>query len=170
MNLTLATSLDISEIYRLANKIWYHHYVPIVGQEQVDYMIDKIYSQVSLTEQMHEKKHLFYLITEDNENFGFLSISGAEEKFIHKFYIDQDVQGKGIGSSVFEELKKLFPDTKSFELTVNRQNYKSINFYFKLGFKIDHIADFDIGNGYWMNDFVMKYKMHDPSSKILNLN
>lgn len=161
MNLIPATTRDIPEIYRLAHKIWYHHYVPIVGKEQIDYMIEKIYSQSSLTEQMHDKKHLFYLIETDHEKIGFIAISGAEEKFIHKFYIDQDIQGKGIGSSVFEEIKKLFPATKSFELTVNRQNYKSINFYFKLGFKIDHVADFDIGHGYWMNDFVMKYQTNN---------
>jgi hypothetical protein len=41
---------------------------------------------------------------------------------------------------------------------VNRQNYKAINFYFKLGFKIQTVADFDIGNGYVMNDFVMVFE------------
>jgi ribosomal protein S18 acetylase RimI-like enzyme len=47
---------------------------------------------------------------------------------------------------------------KTIRLTVNRQNFKSINFYFKLGFKIEKVADFDIGNGYFMNDFVMLWK------------
>jgi RimJ/RimL family protein N-acetyltransferase len=44
------------------------------------------------------------------------------------------------------------------KLTVNRQNFKSINFYFKNGFKIEKVEDFDIGNGYWMNDFIMVKK------------
>jgi ribosomal protein S18 acetylase RimI-like enzyme len=44
---------------------------------------------------------------------------------------------------------------QSIRLTVNRENYKAINFYFKLGFKIEKVADFDIGQGYVMNDFVM---------------
>jgi hypothetical protein len=34
-------------------------------------------------------------------------------------------------------------------------NYKAINFYFKNGFTIEKVADFDIGDGYFMNDFVM---------------
>jgi ribosomal protein S18 acetylase RimI-like enzyme len=44
---------------------------------------------------------------------------------------------------------------KSITLSVNRQNFKSINFYFKNGFKIKSVEDFDIGNDYEMNDFVM---------------
>ena len=45
---------------------------------------------------------------------------------------------------------------KRITLTVNRQNYKAINFYFKHGFKIKSVDDFDIGNGFFMNDFVME--------------
>jgi ribosomal protein S18 acetylase RimI-like enzyme len=48
---------------------------------------------------------------------------------------------------------------RSITLTVNRQNYKAINFYFKNGFTIDHIANFDIGKGYVMEDFVMKKRV-----------
>jgi len=43
-------------------------------------------------------------------------------------------------------------------LQVNRQNYKAVNFYFKMGFIIESVGDFDIGGGYFMNDFVMVRK------------
>jgi RimJ/RimL family protein N-acetyltransferase len=43
-------------------------------------------------------------------------------------------------------------------LTVNRKNHKSINFYFKNGFRIEEVKDFDIGNGYKMEDFIMTWK------------
>jgi GNAT superfamily N-acetyltransferase len=153
-----ASPKDITTIYQLALKIWNHHYVPIVGQEQVDYMLAKIYSTEDLTHQMTEKKHQFYLIEINEQVSGFLSVSGEEDMFIHKFYIDQDIQAKGHGASAFSELLSLYPSVRSFTLTVNRSNYKSINFYFKLGFKIDNVADFDIGQGYFMNDFVMKWE------------
>ena len=60
-------------------------------------------------------------------------------------------------NKVFDLIKEKHPHSK-LTLTVNRQNYKAINFYFKLGFKIQTVADFDIGNGYVMNDFVMFYE------------
>lgn len=153
-----ADKQDIPIIYSLALKIWNHHYVPIVGQEQVDYMLGNIYSTEGLTEQMTIKHHQFYLLVLDERPVGFLSVSGEEDMFIHKFYIDQDLQGRGYGAEVFHQLCSLYSSVQSFTLTVNRSNYKSINFYFKLGFKIDHIDDFDIGQGYFMNDFIMKWE------------
>jgi RimJ/RimL family protein N-acetyltransferase len=157
IKLTPASISDIPIIYKLAVKIWNHHYVPIVGKEQVDYMLGKIYSTEGLTEQMTLKQHFFYLILSNEQPVGFMSVSGEVDMFIHKFYIDQDIQGRGYGEDVFNQLCSLYPSLQSFTLTVNRNNFKSINFYFKLGFKIDHVADFDIGQGYFMNDFVMKW-------------
>lgn len=158
VNLVPATTADISSVFALAEKIWNHHYVPIIGQEQVDYMLSRMYSKESLTEQMMEKNHAFYFIEKDGTKIGFISISGEKELWIHKFYIDQDIQGQGFGTQTFQKIKDLRPEAKSYWLTVNRKNYKSINFYFKNGFVIDHIDDFDIGDGYWMNDFIMTYK------------
>lgn len=158
IKLQLAQVKDISTIYSLAEKIWMHHYVPIIGIEQVNYMLGKMYSAESLTEQMTVKNQPFYLVILNEQPIGFISISGIDNIFIHKFYIDQEVQGKGIGAQAFELIKAINPLAKSYELTVNRKNYTAINFYFKIGFKIDHIDDFDIGNDYWMNDFIMKWK------------
>jgi RimJ/RimL family protein N-acetyltransferase len=155
-----AQESDFKLIAELAKSIWQKHYVPIIGEEQVSYMLSTIYSKNSLTEQTQAKKHVFYLIKEVDNIIGFVSIS-AENKtdyWIHKFYVLQNNQNKGIGSIVFNEVLKQMNHPKTIRLTVNRQNFKSINFYFKLGFKIEKVADFDIGNGYFMNDFVMLWK------------
>ncbi len=158
-NITLQVALptDFKLIYDLAKTIWNAHYVSIIGQEQVDYMLNKMYNYDSLLEQLTIKKHVFYLIKHQEAVVGFTSVSSdnGADFMLHKFYILANEAGSGIGTQVLE----LLIDTlkpKSFTLTVNRQNYKSINFYFKNGFKITEVADFDIGNGYVMNDFVMK--------------
>jgi ribosomal protein S18 acetylase RimI-like enzyme len=150
-----ATISDISKIYSLAESIWEVHYVPIIGKEQVDFMLQWMYSEHSLKEQMTQKGHSFYLIQKNNEDIGFISVSKGAEAFIHKFYIHQDFQKEGIGSQVFNQILSILESPKSIRLTVNRKNYKSINFYFKNGFCIEKVEDFDIGNGYFMNDFVM---------------
>ena len=67
-------------------------------------------------------------------------------------------QGTGVGSSCIELVKK---EAKSagfsrLILNVNRQNQKAIKCYLKNGFKIIREEDNDIGNGYYMNDFVMQ--------------
>lgn len=160
-NITLvaATTTDIKEISDLANVIWQQHYPSIISQQQIDYMLQLMYSADSLMEQMEKKKHQFILIKVNAVSQGFISVhtENNREWFLNKFYINQVEASKGIGSKAFELLKEIIRPRK-ITLTVNRQNYKSINFYFKQGFKIERVADFDIGKGYVMNDFVMVWK------------
>lgn len=156
VKLIKAKEKDLTLIADLAKIIWNEHYVAIIGQQQVDYMLDKIYNLESLKDQVHVKKHQFYLIESNQNNIGFVSISSENNQdfFIHKFYVLTQQSNCGIGSRVLDLIVAMF-SPKSLSLTVNRQNYKSINFYFKNGFKIERVADFDIGNGFVMNDFVM---------------
>jgi len=149
---------DISVIAALAQKIWRVHYPPIIGTEQVEYMLNKMYSSDALANQFQEGQ-VFYLILEDELPVGFVAVSLKEvhHLFLHKFYIDDSMQGKGVGARVFQFILDAYSQITTVRLTVNRQNYRSINFYFKLGFRIDQVADFDIGDGYVMNDFVMVY-------------
>jgi hypothetical protein len=82
----------------------------------------------------------------------------GDEWFLNKFYIDQTLSAKGMGSRAFHLLMDKLQPSK-VTLTVNRKNYKSINFYFKNDFMIHEVKDFDIGNGYFMEDFVMVWQI-----------
>lgn len=152
-----ASLSDIPEITSLAEKIWRAHYPAIIGQQQVDYMLGAMYSPEAVAADM-QKGQRYHFIEDDGMRVGYIGWSkpAEHELFIHKFYIDQQVQGKGVGKRAFAALLALHPDVQHVRLTVNRKNYKSINFYFRIGFVIEKVADFDIGNGYFMNDFVMR--------------
>jgi ribosomal protein S18 acetylase RimI-like enzyme len=158
MHLTVkpAGKEDISIISRLADKIWHQYYPSIISLEQIAYMLERFYSEKALNQEIQEG-HLFYLVFLDDQPMGYLceSESSPGDFFLHKFYLCAEVQNCGIGRKVFEEIFFSKPSIKSIHLTVNRQNYKAINFYFRIGFQIEKMADFDIGNGYFMNDFVM---------------
>lgn len=155
-----ASTQDIATISRLASVIWNQYYPSIISQEQINYMLDLMYSDAALKEQMESKGHLFFIIATNNEPVGFISVHRQTEDhwFLNKFYIHQNLAGKGLGAKTFELLKKTI-SPKKITLTVNRQNFKSVNFYFKNGFKIERVADFDIGSGYVMNDFVMVWML-----------
>jgi len=149
---------ELDELAQLAAQIWSAYYPPIIGEAQVTYMLQKFYSAAALLEQVKEGQR-FYLVKSQTETLGFVALSSQEDwsVFINKFYLKIGEQNKGYGEQVFDLIKEKHPHSK-LTLTVNRQNYKAINFYFKLGFKIQTVADFDIGNGYVMNDFVMVYE------------
>jgi diamine N-acetyltransferase len=144
-------------LFSLAQDIWNLHYIPIIGETQVNYMLHKMYSPTGLEKQRKEgQEFLFIYLKEDC--IGFLGLSHKDGGFIHKFYIHPRLQGNGYGKQVFNLIVAHLGQPKTITLTVNRENYKSINFYFKLGFTILEVADFDIGKGYFMNDFVMQWR------------
>lgn len=159
VKLISAGTSDIPLISALAERIWNQHYPAIISQVQIDYMLELMYDHKRLKEQMTVKNHQFYFITAQSERIGFLSVHEEEDSVwqLNKFYIDQTKSRKGIGSIAFKELQDLTSASK-IRLTVNRQNFKAINFYFKCGFKIERVADFEIGNGFVMNDFVMVWE------------
>lgn len=161
IQLILANPSDLDTIVNLAHTIWNIHYVPIIGKDQVDYMLEKMYNKENLTLQIDVNKHQFYLIHYNSHCLGFVSVNTINEKdyFLHKFYIHQHESNKGIGTETLKTLIQLIKP-QTLILTVNRLNYKSINFYFKNGFTIDRVEDFDIGDGYVMNDFVMIKKIN----------
>jgi diamine N-acetyltransferase len=159
VTLSAAADTDTGAISALAGKIWMQHYPSIIGMDQVRYMLRLMYSHEALAEQMQKKGHRFFFVNVDGAREGFLSVHTDSDGswWFNKFYVNQDIAAKGIGSKAFDLLVEMLkPDT--LHLTVNRQNYKSINFYFKKGFRIERVADFDIGDGYVMNDFVMVWK------------
>ncbi|MBA3970867.1 MAG: GNAT family N-acetyltransferase, partial [Bacteroidetes bacterium] len=150
-----ASTHDVGLIAQLADSIWRKHYITIITIEQIEFMLATMYSAESLLKQMNEG-HVFTIIYDNEKAIGYISLSTKDEwnYFLHKFYVDNNEQGKGIGSKLLEYILKELANAESIELTVNRKNYKAINFYFKNGFVIKDVADFDIGNGYFMNDFV----------------
>lgn len=119
-------------------------------------MLAKMYNEASVKEQMQTGQE-FSFILQDSKEVGFVSTSkkGPQEYFIHKFYVDTDLQGQGIGEATFKIIQeKLYP-VHTLHLQVNRKNHTAINFYFKMGFKIERVMDIPIGGGYEMNDFLM---------------
>ncbi len=100
---------------------------------------------------------MFYLIQDEtNNSIGYLAVTENQPGhwFMNKFYIKTDVQGKGIGANILKQWENL-AKPKELSLQVNRKNFKSINFYFKTGYIIKEVADFDIGNGFSMDDYIM---------------
>jgi diamine N-acetyltransferase len=151
---------DVPVIATLAEKIWRKHYISIISAEQIEYMLTKMYSPENLLKQI-EEGHIFTIVYLNEQPSGYISLSTKDNRnyFLHKFYIDTDKQAKGIGTKLLGHILSTLDGAETIELTVNRNNYTAINFYFKNGFIIKETADFDIGNGFFMNDFIMIKKL-----------
>jgi hypothetical protein len=155
-----ATLEDIPFIKDLAQRVWWAHYPEIITDEQIRYMLGAWYSAPALREQMAEGGQEYWLIKTDEQEApcGYLSMSRKEQTgsyYLHKFYLEG--RGKGVGAVAFNTIMAQYPDLKELRLNVNRRNFKSVNFYFKVGFKIESVMDLEVGEKYIMDDFVMVY-------------
>ena len=151
-----ATTADIPLIRKLSETIWKDHYTSIISLEQIEYMLDKMYSPENLREEINTPRYEYHLAMLDGKPGGYMAISSESEVnfMLNKFYILNQHRFKGFGELVFNLVFK-GKGFRKIELFVNRQNFKSINFYFKMGFKIAGVVDNHIGKGYYMNDFIM---------------
>jgi ribosomal protein S18 acetylase RimI-like enzyme len=50
-------------------------------------------------------------------------------------------------------------NAKILYLTVNKNNTKAINAYYRAGFYLENEVVNDIGNGYVMDDYVLAFKL-----------
>lgn len=154
-----AVKEDMPVIEQLAREIWPAAYKHSHTPEQLEYMLQLMYSQAALQQQL-AGGHSFMLAQLDNKPVGFASYSLQDTPGVyklHKLYVLTGIQGKGIGKSildfVMQQLSAL--QATALRLNVNRQN-KARLFYEKLGFSVIGEEDNDIGNGYFMNDYVME--------------
>jgi ribosomal protein S18 acetylase RimI-like enzyme len=153
---------DIPLIRELTFRVWPQTYASILSKEQIDYMLEMMYSEASLKKQMTEDGCQFIIVYENGNPVGFASYNEDEPGTwkLNKIYVLPNQQGKGTGkyllNYIIEKIKE--QNGISLLLQVNRYN-KAKDFYERLGFTVIKIADFDIGNGYFMNDYVMEKKL-----------
>lgn len=154
---------DFKTIQAIAYKTWPVVYGEILSKAQIDYMLDKMYSEATLLDNLN-KGHHFILAKEDSICLGFASFEHdyLNEKCtrLHKIYLLPETQGKGLGKKLLEQIKAFAKENHSetISLNVNRFN-KAHSFYKKMGFEIVGEEDLAIGNGYLMEDYKMELKI-----------
>jgi RsiW-degrading membrane proteinase PrsW (M82 family)/ribosomal protein S18 acetylase RimI-like enzyme len=161
LNIRRAYESDIPLIRDLSDKVWPQTYSTILSAEQIDYMMKMMYSEMALHDQMKQQNE-FIIVNDGRDPVGFASFSLVAPHIykLHKIYLLPAMQRKGAGKFVINEIIKAIAKHggKSLQLNVNRNN-KAKDFYLKIGFEIIGEEDIDIGNGFFMNDYVMEKKI-----------
>ncbi|MBB6459026.1 GNAT family N-acetyltransferase [Flammeovirga kamogawensis] len=144
-------------IEQLAEKIWKAHYTPIIGAEQVAYMLEKFQSFTAMKLQVQDGLE-YYELKYNNVCVGYIGFKNEEENlFLSKVYVDADYRGKSIGKKAiqFVEEQARHRNKKGVRLTVNKYNENSIAVYKKMNFKVIDDVVADIGKGYVMDDYIL---------------
>ena len=164
-----ATLSDRALIRSISERTWPSTYGHIISQEQIDFMLEWMYSDASLEKQMNTGCE-FYIANLNGDDVGFCSVSPEEEENsstekvkgvkshkLNKLYVLPLAQGTGTGKALLVkaiEFAKAAGSSSIF-LQVNKHN-DAYSFYLKHGFIKEAEFKFDIGNGFYMDDYVMR--------------
>lgn len=156
LSIRKATLNDIETIQSIAQITWANTYT-FLSDEQMKYMLDWMYSTKSLEQQM-QNGHQFYVAINNDIIIGFASVSKEDSTIckLNKLYVLPTTQKTGAGKALLQTVIDYAKENNAIELQlqVNRFN-NAKDFYLKQGFNILYEKDFEIGNGFYMNDYVM---------------
>lgn len=156
-----ATVNDCELIHNLAAEVFPCTYQNVLSQKQIDYMMHWMYDVEAVRKQMEEEGHVYFIAFQDDEPAGYVSVRPEGKGFFHleKIYVLPRFQKMQWGGKLFnkvkEYVKSVCAEPCSIELNVNRQN-PALGFYRHLGMRVARQGDFPIGNGYYMNDYIMQ--------------
>lgn len=166
---------DASAIQSMAEVAFRHTYRQILSPAQMEYMMDWMYSDASLQRQLTVDGHVYLILRlADGRDVGYVSFSddtppersavpmsadATRRYHLQKIYLLPDVQRLGLGAVLLHAAEALMLQLAGdgpvqYELNVNRNN-GAVAFYRRMGLSILRQGDFDIGDGFYMNDYIM---------------
>ena len=153
---------QVSRLALLAKEIWEEYYPAIISQGQIAHMIDTFQSPAAIENQIKEGMQ-YYLTVTDGEEIGYLAytVEQGNALLLSKIYIKRDFRNKGKSREVFEFITQQARNHRCNKiwLTVNKNNKAAIDIYLKKGFTVTESVKKDIGNGFYMDDYVMEYSV-----------
>jgi ribosomal protein S18 acetylase RimI-like enzyme len=153
------SAADIDTVTELACVIWNEHYTPLIGKQQVDYMLARFQNGPAVREQI-AAGYRYYLVAHRGRSVGYFALvpwPEASSAQLSKIYVSKEQRGRGLGRAIvaFAVRDCLRMGIGKLWLTVNRHNTGSISFYERLGFvKVESIVQ-EIGQGFVMDDYRM---------------
>lgn len=148
-----------------------HTYRTMLSPEQIEYMMDMMYSERALLMQFRERGDRFFVVRRARggaeegvaaDIVGYLSVRPDGDHCYHleKLYTLPTVRGVGLGRRLFDYAKQVASEWADGEacrliLNVNRDNEAAVAFYHKMGMHEIGRGDFPIGQDYYMTDYIL---------------
>jgi len=156
---TPVTREDINQVQKLAAIIWNEYYIDIISQDQIVYMLEKMYSCETIIHEL-DSHYYWFLIKIADTPAGFLSYHKevSDRIKLDKIYLLKEYRKQGTGNVAIAFVKGAASGlgAHTIYLQVNKKNTQAIEAYQKAGFTIKTDSVTDIGNGFVMDDYIME--------------
>jgi GNAT superfamily N-acetyltransferase len=160
-SITALRDADIAPVCALAREIWMQHYPGIITVRQIEYMLAQRYSPAAIRMQLQSREAWWDKLEVRGELCGFASYErGTEARAmkLDKLYVHQLFRGKGYGAALIDHVAEVARQQgmDKLYLQVNKYNHGSVAAYLRVGFAVAKTVKVDIGNGFFMDDYVME--------------
>ena len=157
-----AKAQDIAILEGLAQKLVPDTFQSALNTTQIDYMLEKYYSQKALQNAIDAGK-IYFMANYDGEDTATTSLiqQGPDLFLMKKLYVEQKNLGKGIGSALFNHVinyvKEIHQGPCTLELLINQHN-PGMNFYIHKGMVKVRDTGFDMGD-FFINEEVLSLEI-----------
>ena len=168
MNLPIrqCTIDDLSTLRKIACETFDETFREANAKETIDSYLADAFNEEKLTKELETDGSKFYFIYSANELAGYIKLNEAPAQSdvndpnsleIERIYIKKDFKGLGLGKKLINFASGLAKESRKdyLWLGVWEKNHDAISFYTKMGFQIDGLHLFKMGNEY-QTDFIMK--------------
>jgi ribosomal protein S18 acetylase RimI-like enzyme len=155
------SAAEIECLLGLIREIWPEVFTPIIGKEQVEYMLVHYQGRDAIAGEMEGGVRYFF-IDHEGRAAGYFAYSLEEDRlFISKIYLKKAYRGLGLSSKVFCRLENLAREhqKKGLFLHVNRLNTQAVEVYLRRGFRIVKSVDEPLGEKFFFHDYWMEKKL-----------
>lgn len=155
----LADSSYAALLAELARDTWTPHYTPIIGAEQVSYMLDTFQSEDAIRRDL-QNGYTYELALADGVPCGYCATrpDSGDVCFLSKLYVLESCRGRGIARTLAAHAEERARQTGAslLRLTCNKRNTGSLAAYSRMGFAITGECVTPIGSGFIMDDFLLE--------------
>ncbi|MBZ9721474.1 GNAT family N-acetyltransferase [Mesorhizobium sp. AD1-1] len=128
---------DLTAIRALLVETWHTTYDAVYGPDRIDRVIEDWCSPAKLRASL-ERPNAEFLVADDGKRIGGVayaeSVEGGTVVDLQQLHVAPDLQGRGIGGMLLDEVIENFPEARSLRIEVVEQNRRAVAFYLTNGF------------------------------------
>lgn len=133
-----AGSRDIPAIRALLLETWHATYDALYGADVVETLTAEWHSPQAL-QAMIDRDRSDYLVADDGDRLcgcAYAAAAGDDARIVTLFqlYVLPELQGRGIGGMLLEEIEQSFFESERLRLEVEERNVRAVAFYETEGF------------------------------------
>ena len=160
---SLRSAEALARVRAIADDVWPKTFREILSPEQIVYMMKMMYAPDVMEKEL-ANGFLFDLLVVDGCDAGYMVYAPHDAPGtmkLHKLYLLEEFQGKGYGQKMLRHVADTARKSgfRSLILAVNKQNVKARKAYERFGFNQYKSVQIDIGNGFIMDDYWLRYEL-----------